>query len=98
MKHDQRWLIGCFSSGRNQMRAQHGLASSWKHMAEEREVAARRMARIAVGLFIVCNVLAATSFSTQSRYANLCDYVGAQASSLPQDGTLNGILLNDYCS
>ena len=79
------------------MRGQYGLASSWKHMAEEREVAARRMARIAVALFIVCNVLAATSFSAQSRYANLCEFVGQQASSLPQDGTLNRVLMSEYC-
>lgn len=79
------------------MRVQYGLASSWKHMAEQREVSARRMARIAVGLFIVCNVLAATSFSAQSRYSNLCDYVGAQASSLSQEAKLNRVLLNDYC-
>ena len=79
------------------MRVQYGLVSSWKHMAEEREVAARRMARIAVALFIVCNVLAATSFSAQSRYANLCEYVGEQAQNLPQDGSLNSVLLHEYC-
>lgn len=79
------------------MQVQYGLASSWKHMAEEREVAARRMARIAVGLFIVCNVLAATSFSAQSRYSNLCDFVGQHASDLPQEAELNRTLLNDYC-
>lgn len=79
------------------MQVQYGLASSWKHMAEEREAAARRMARIAVGLFIVLNVLAATSFSAQSRYSDLCDFVGQQAPGLPQDGTLNRTLLNDYC-
>jgi hypothetical protein len=79
------------------MQAQFGLASSWKHMAEERELAARRMARIAAGLFIVCNVLAATSFSAQSRYSNLCDYVGKQAPNLAQTGELNRTLLNDYC-
>lgn len=79
------------------MHAQSQLASSWKVMAEEREVAARRMAQIAVGLFIVCNVLAATSFSAQSRYASLCNYVGEQSQSLPQDGTLNQVLLNEFC-
>jgi len=79
------------------MRVQYGLASSWKHMAEEREAAARRMARIAVGLFIVCNVLAATSFSAQSRYSNLCNYVGEQASVLPQEATFNAVLLSEYC-
>ena len=79
------------------MRAQYGLASSWKQMAEQREVAARRMARIAVGLFIVCNVLAATSFSAQSRYADLCSYVGEQASGLSEHGELNRTLLNEYC-
>ena len=80
------------------MRAQYGLASSWKQMAEEREAAARRMARIAVGLFIVCNVLVATSFSAQSRYSNLCDFVDAQSTSRPQDGELNRALLNDLCA
>ncbi|MFW6076677.1 MAG: hypothetical protein ACOC71_02895 [Hyphomicrobiales bacterium] len=79
------------------MQARYGLASTWKHMAEEREVAARRMARIAVALFIVCNVLAATSFSAQSRYSDLCDYVGQEAQHLPQDGELNRTLLNEYC-
>ena len=77
--------------------AQYSLASQWKLKAEEREVAARRMARIAVGLFIVCNVLAATSFSAQSRYANLCDYVGEQAPRLAEEGTLNKVLLSDFC-
>jgi hypothetical protein len=66
-------------------------------MAEERDVAARRMARVAVGLFIVCNVLAATSFSAQSRYSNLCEYVGEQAPDLPQDGVLSSVLLSDFC-
>lgn len=80
------------------MRTQYGLASSWKQMAEEREVAARRMARLAVGLFIVCNVLIATSFSAQSRYSSLCSFVGAQAASLPHDGELNSTLLNDFCA
>ena len=80
------------------MRAQYGLASSWKQMAEEREVAARRMARIAVGLFIVCNVLVATSFSAQSSYSNLCDFVGEQSTSLQHSGELNRALLNDFCA
>jgi hypothetical protein len=98
MKHDQGWLIACFNLGRRRMRAQYGLASSWKQMAEEREVAARRMARLAVGLFIVCNVLVATSFSAQSRYSSLCDFVGEQSTHLPQDGELNRALLNDFCA
>ena len=76
------------------MPVQYHLVSSWKHMAEEREVAARRMARIAVGLFIICNVLAATSFSAQSRYSSLCDYVGQQA---PEAGALNRAALGEYC-
>lgn len=79
------------------MGVQYGLASSWKLKAEEREGAARRMARIAVGLFIVCNVLAATSFSAQSRYANLCEFIGEQAPQNAQEGTLNRVLLSDYC-
>lgn len=79
------------------MRPQYGLASSWKLMAEEREVTARRMAQIAVGLFIVCNVLAATSFSAQSRYADLCNYVGEQADRLAPEGSLKRVLLNEYC-
>jgi hypothetical protein len=76
------------------MNAQFGLASTWKHMAEEREVAARRMARIAIGLFIICNVLAATSFSAQSRYSTLCGLCRPAAS---YEGTLGRVLLTDYC-
>lgn len=80
------------------MRTQYGLASSWKQMAEEREVAARRMARLAVGLFIVANVLVATSFSAQSRYSSLCDFVGEQSTSLSPEAELNRALLNDFCA
>jgi len=56
------------------------------------------MARLAVGLFIVCNVLVATSFSAQSRYSSLCDFVDAQATNLPPNGELNRTLLNDFCA
>ena len=80
------------------MRPHYGLASTWKVMAEERELTARRMAQIAVGLFIVCNVLAATSFSAQSRFADLCNYIGEQTASLSQEGSLKGTLLSEYCS
>lgn len=80
------------------MRPHYGLASTWKVMAEERELTARRMAQIAVGLFIVCNVLAATSFSAQSRYADLCNYVGEQAAKFSKGDSLKGTLLNDFCS
>lgn len=80
------------------MRPHYGLASTWKVMAEEREVIARRMAQIAVGLFIVGNVLAATSFSAQSRYADLCNYVGEQTAGLAKEGSLTRTLLNEYCS
>jgi len=80
------------------MRPHYGLASTWKVMAEEREVIARRMAQIAVGLFIICNVLAATSFSAQSRYADLCNYVGEQTTGFASEGSLTRTLLNEYCS
>ena len=79
------------------MRPHYGLASTWKVMAEERELTARRMAQIAVGLFIVCNVLAATSFSAQSRYADLCNFVGEQAEHFPQGAKLKQVLLNEFC-
>jgi hypothetical protein len=79
------------------MRPHYGLASTWKVMAEERELTARRMAQIAVGLFIVCNVLAATSFSAQSRFADLCNYVGEQTAGLKKEGSLKQTLLNEYC-
>ncbi len=79
------------------MRPHYGLASTWKVMAEERELTARRMAQIAVGLFIVCNVLAATSFSAQSRFADLCNYVGEQTEVLAKESSLKQTLLNEYC-
>ncbi len=83
------------------MTAQYGVVSTWKHMAEEREQMARTMARIAVGLFIACNVLAVTSFSAQSRYSNLCEYVDEQAPQIaraaPQETSFARVLMTDYC-
>lgn len=83
------------------MSVQYGLASSWKRMAEERDQSARTMTRIAIGLFIVCNVLAVTSFSAQSRYSSLCHFVGERAPDLAarasEEGVFARALLNDYC-
>lgn len=83
------------------MSVPYGLASSWKRVAEERDQSARTMTRIAIGLFIVCNVLAVTSFSAQSRYSNLCHYVGERAPGLAalstEEGVFARVLLNDYC-
>lgn len=83
------------------MAMQYGLASTWKQMAEEREQTARTMARIAVGLFVACNVLAVTSFTAQSRYSNLCEYVDTQgpklAMSAPAETSFARVLMTDYC-
>jgi hypothetical protein len=48
------------------------LQFTWKRMAEEREETARSLGRIAIALFLVCNVLAFTTYSGHSRYAQLC--------------------------
>lgn len=51
------------------------LQFTWKRMAEEREQTARNLARIAIGLFVACNVFAFTTYSGHSRYAELCRQV-----------------------
>ena len=54
------------------MNAAANLQFTWKRMAEEREQTARNLGRIAVGLFVACNVLAFTTYSGHARYAELC--------------------------
>lgn len=54
------------------MSAASNLQFTWKRMAEEREETARSLGRIAIALFILCNVLAFTTYSGHSRYAQLC--------------------------
>lgn len=79
----------------------YGLTSTWKQMAEEREQTARNMARIAIGLFVACNVLAVTSYSAQSRYSTLCEYVDTEgakiATSAPTETSFARVLMTDYC-
>lgn len=83
------------------MAMQYGLTSTWKQMAEEREQTARNMARIAIGLFVACNVLAVTSYTAQSRYSNLCEYVETEGSNLaltaPTETSFARVLMTDYC-
>lgn len=57
------------------MSAASNLQFTWKRMAEEREQTARNLARIAIGLFVACNVFAFTTYSGHSRYAELCRQV-----------------------
>ncbi len=54
------------------MTAASNLQFTWKRMAEEREETARNLGRIAIGLFVACNILAFTTYSGHSRYAELC--------------------------
>lgn len=54
------------------MSAASNLQFTWKRMAEEREETARSLGRVAIALFIVCNVLAFTTYSGHSHYAQLC--------------------------
>lgn len=83
------------------MAMQYGLTSTWKQMAEEREQTARNMARIAIGLFVACNVLAVTSYTAQSRYSTLCEFVDTQgvkvAMSAPTEAPFARVLMTDYC-
>jgi len=54
------------------MNAASDLQFTWKRMAQEREETARNLGRIAIALFIACNVLAFTTYSGHSHYAKLC--------------------------
>ena len=54
------------------MNTASNLQFTWKRMAEEREETARNLGKIAIGLFIACNVLAFVSYSGHARYAELC--------------------------
>jgi len=71
------------------MSAASNLQFTWKRMAEEREETARSLGRIAIALFILCNVLAFTTYSGHSRYAQLCHRLNglnpSAASYLGQD-------------
>jgi hypothetical protein len=57
------------------MTTAQNLQFTWKRMAEEREATARNLARIAIGLFVACNVFAFTTYSGHSRNAELCRQV-----------------------
>ncbi len=75
--------------------------TAWKEIAEEKQHMARQMARIAMGLFVVTSVLAGTTFSAQSKYSNLCSFVGerhAQDTAEYKETELTETLLTGYCS
>jgi hypothetical protein len=57
------------------MSAASNLQFTWKRMAEEREETARNLGRIAIGLFVACNVLAFTTYSGHSRFGELCQRI-----------------------
>jgi len=72
----------------------------WKEIANEKEDTARTMARIALGLFVACNVLAATAFSAHSNYSSICSFVDerqkAEAEAYEQNEVTQR-LKADYC-
>lgn len=73
----------------------------WKQIAEEKQNAARQMARVAMGLFVITGVLAATTFSARSNYSSMCTYVGerhAADAAEYKENELTKALMTDYCS
>ena len=73
----------------------------WKQIADEKEDTARTMARIALGLFIACNVLAATAFSAHSKYSSICSFVDQkqqEAAGGLSDEEITSVLKTDFCN
>ncbi len=73
----------------------------WKQIADEKEDTARTMARIALGLFIACNVLAATAFSAHSKYSSICSFVDQkqqEAAGGFSDEEITSVLKTDFCN
>jgi hypothetical protein len=71
----------------------------WKQVAEEKADAARTMGRIALGLFVACNVLAATAFSAHSNYSSMCSFVDErQQADVYGDDEVTKVLKTDFCS
>ena len=71
----------------------------WKQVAEEKADTARTMGRISLGLFVACNVLAATAFSAHSNYASMCSFVDErQQADAYGDDEVTKVLKADFCS
>ncbi len=72
----------------------------WKQIANEKDDMAKHMARIALGLFIACNVLAATAYSAHSKYSSMCSFVD-EKQQLAADGytdeKITTVLKADFC-
>ena len=71
----------------------------WKEIATEKEDTARTMCRVALGLFVACNVLAATAFSAHSNYSSICSFVDErQQAGAYGEEDLTKVLKLEYCS
>ena len=73
--------------------------TAWKQIATEKEYAAKQLVRISLGLFVACNVLAATTFAAQSKYSSMCNFVEQQheLSDGTTDDEVTKVLKSDYC-
>ena len=73
----------------------------WKEIATEKEDTARTMARVALGLFLACNVLAVTAFSAHTNYSSICSFVDERQKVEAEAYEKNEVtqrLKADYCS
>ena len=79
--------------------AKHQSIGLERHLPPDRENVARTMCRIALGLFVACNVLAATAFSAHSNYSSICEFVDErqQAAEFGEED-LTRLLKSDFCS
>ncbi len=73
----------------------------WKEIATEKEDTARTMARISLGLFVACAVLAATAFSAHSNYSSICSFVDERhkvEAEAYEENEVTRQLKAEYCS
>lgn len=72
---------------------------AWKQIATEKEYTAKQMVRISLGLFVACNILAATAFAAQSKVSTICSFVHQQQelSDGSTDHEVTKVLQTEYC-
>lgn len=72
----------------------------WRQIATEKDNTAKTLVRVALGLFVACNVLAATAFSAHSKYSSICSFVDEkqqEAAGGFSDETITATLKTDFC-
>ena len=73
--------------------------TAWKQIATEKAYAAKQFVRISLGLFVACNVLAATTIAAKSKYSSMCDFIQQQheLSDGTTDDAVTKALKTEFC-